>query len=421
MPNALALFPPLPLAIGLRYLRAKRRNHFISFISGFSVFGIALGVWLLIVVISVMNGFEQELRERILGMASHATITAVDGPLTDWPQVMAQAKRNAEVRGLAPYVEGEGMVRVGSDMSGVQLRGIDPAQEPQVSDIGTKMQVGKLDSLAPGAFNVVIGVDLAQGLGISMGDKVDLMIPQASITPAGILPRFRRFTVSGIFKVGMYEYDRGMVLIDLADAQALLKMDGGVTGVRLKLEDLFRAPQVSRDIAGSLGGIYFVSDWTRSHANFFKAIATEKVMMFLILSMIILVAAFNIVSTMVMVVQEKEADIAILRTMGATPGFIAKVFTVQGTAIGLFGTLLGVASGTLTALNVSSIMPLIEKILGRHALNPEVYYISELPSQVRVGDITTIAVIAFGLSILATLYPAWRASRVQPAEALRYE
>lgn len=412
---------PYELSAGLRYTRAKRRNHFISFISGASMVGIAIGVTALITVLSVMNGFERELRERILGMASHATISAFRGQLQDWPQVAAAASRHPDIAAVAPYIEGEGMLRMGQDLSGTLLRGIDPALEPTVSDIGEHLRSGTLDSLEPGAFNIVLGWELAQALGVAPGDKIDLMIPTASITPAGVLPRFRRFTVSGVFRVGMYEFDRGLVLIHLADAQALYRMGEGVTGVRLKLHDMFRAPQVSRELAETLDGVYYVNDWTRSHANFFRAVATEKIVMFIILSLIVAVAAFNIVSTLVMVVQDKQADIAILRTLGARPSSVMAIFMVQGSIIGIIGTLLGVAGGISLALNVETLVPLIEAATGQQFLSPDVYYISDLPSELKSADVVRIALLSLALGLLSTLYPAWRASRVQPAEALRYE
>jgi lipoprotein-releasing system permease protein len=406
---------------GLRYTRAKRRNHFISFISVTSMLGITLGVAALIVVLSVMNGFERELRVRILGMASHATISALRGPVQDWKAIAAKARANPEVIGVAPYIEGEGMVRIGSDLSGTLLRGILPEEEAKVSDIGPHMKMGTLDSLQAGAYNIVLGWELAQALGVTPGDKVDLMIPSASITPAGVLPRFRRFTVSGVFRIGMYEFDRGLVLIHLADAQAMYRMGTGVTGVRLKLHDLFRAPIVASDVANTLDDLYAVNDWTRSHANFFRAVATEKTVMFIILSLIVGVAAFNIVSTLVMVVQDKQADIAILRTLGARPRSIMTIFMVQGSIIGVVGTLLGVGLGVLLALNVETLVPILQALTGQQFLSPDVYYISDLPSELKTSDVMRISLLSLALGLLSTLYPAWRASRVQPAEALRYE
>ncbi len=412
---------PYELFAGLRYTRAKRRNHFISFISLASMLGIAIGVTALITVMSVMNGFERELRTRILGMASHATISAFRDGLADWPGVAHLAAKNQDIVGLAPYIEGEGMIKVGGELSGTMLRGILPGEESKVSEIHEHMSAGTLESLTAGSYNIVLGYELATSLGATVGDRIDLMIPQASVTVAGVLPRFRRFTVSGVFRVGMYEFDRGLVLINLDDAQALLRMGDTVTGVRLKLRDLFQAPRVSRELAGELPGMYYVSDWTRSHANFFRAVRTEKMVMFIILSLIVGVAAFNIVSTLVMVVQDKQSDIAILRTLGASPRSIMAIFMVQGSIIGFVGTVLGVIGGVSLALNVESLVPILESLTGQQFLSPDVYYISDLPSQLELSDVVRIGVLSLGLGLVSTLYPAWRASRVQPAEALRYE
>lgn len=412
---------PYELFAGLRYTRAKRRNHFISFISLASMIGIAIGVMALITVLSVMNGFERELRTRILGMASHATITGASDGLADWQQAAALARKNPEIEAVAPYIEGEGMVKVGSELSGTMLRGVSPSDEAKVDDVASHMKVGSLEDLKPGTYNIVLGRELAQLLGVTVGDKVDLMIPQATVTPAGVLPRFRRFTVSGVFQVGMYEFDRGLVLINIDDAAALLRMPGRVTGVRLKLYDLFKAPRVARELAQQLPGIYYVSDWTRSHANFFRAVATEKMVMFIILSLIVGVAAFNIVSTLVMVVQDKQSDIAILRTLGATPRSIMAVFMVQGSIIGVVGTLFGVIGGVLLALNVEQLVPILEALTGHQFLSPDIYYISDLPSQLEASDVLRISGLSLALGLLSTIYPAWRASRVNPAEALRYE
>ncbi|MGH8539922.1 MAG: lipoprotein-releasing ABC transporter permease subunit [Stenotrophobium sp.] len=412
---------PYEIFTGLRYTRAKRRNRFISFISASSMLGIAIGVTALITVLSVMNGFDRELRSRILGMASHATISAVSGGLSDWKFVSDVAKTHPEIEATAPYIEGEGMLKSGGELSGTLLRGIMPSEEAKVDDIAEKMKIGHLSDLTPGSYNIVLGKELAQALGVSFGDDVDLMIPQATVTPAGVLPRFRRFHVSGIFQVGMYEFDRSLVLINLTDAATLLRMPGEVTGVRLKLYDLFKAPQVARALAQELPGSYYVSDWTRSHANFFRAVKTEKMVMFIILSLIVGVAAFNIVSTLVMVVQDKQADIAILRTLGATPRSIMAVFMVQGSIIGVVGTFLGVVGGVLLALNVEKLVPILEALTGHQFLSPDVYYISDLPSQLVLGDVIKISLLSLALGLFSTLYPAFRASRVQPAEALRYE
>lgn len=412
---------PVELFIGLRYVRAKRRNHFIGFISVVSMVGIAIGVTALIVVLSVMNGFEKELRERILGMASHATVSGVAEDLQDWPVVRQLALANPEVLAAAPYVSGEAMLRTGSRTSGTLIRGVLPEREDDVSDLSSFMQQGTLDGLTAGSFEVLLGSELARTLGVTLGDTVDLMVPQASVSLVGVMPRFRRFEVAGVFEVGMYEFDRGLAVVHLEDAQALLRMGSGVTGVRLKLNDMFRAPIVVRDVAGSLDGQYYVSDWTREHANFFRAIRTEKTVMFIILSLIVGVAAFNIVSTLVMVVQDKQPDIAILRTIGATPRTIMLIFLVQGTLIGVIGTLLGIGGGLALAYNVESLVPLIESLSGQQFLAPDVYYISDLPSEVDMRDVRNIGVMAFLLAIASGLYPSWRASRTLPAEALRHE
>lgn len=409
------------LLLGLRYTRAKRRNHFISFISLASMLGIGLGVATLIVVLSVMNGFESELRSRILGMASHATISGNSEGLPDWSGVAAMASQNPDVAATAPYIEGEALVKVGSEISGTVIRGVLPGEEAKVSEIGKHMASGALSDLKGGDYNIVLGYELAQQLNVAVGDKVDLMIPQLSVTPAGVLPRFRRFNVVGVFRIGMYEFDRGLVLVHLDDAAALYRMGSNVTGVRLKLNDLFQAPRVAREIAQMTPGAYFVSDWTRSHANFFRAVATEKTVMFLILSLLVGIAAFNIVSTLVMVVQDKQADIAILRTLGATPRSIMAVFMVQGSVIGVIGTIIGVSLGVLLALNVQTLVPLLEAATGRQFLSPDIYYISDLPSDLKLADVLQISLLSLALGLVSTLYPAWRASRVQPAEALRYE
>ena len=416
------MFQPFELFVGLRYTRAKRRNHFISFISMISMLGIALGVTALITVISVMNGFELELRGRILGMTSHATISGYQAPLQNWQEVAERATElSDEIVASAPFIRGEGMLRKGDRLSGTMLRGVLPELEAGVSTVGEHMTVGSLDDLEAGAYRIIMGMEMARSLGLSPGDKVDLMIPQASVTPAGILPRFRRFTLAGIFEVGMYEYDRGLVLMHIDDAAALYRMAADVTGLRLRVSDLFKAPAVSRQLMVGLDESYYVSDWTLQHANFFRAIRTEKTVMFIILSLIVAVAAFNIVSTLVMVVTDKQADIAILRTFGASPRSILAIFMVQGALIGIIGTLLGVAGGILLAVNVESIVPMIERLVGQDLLSAEVYYINELKAQVHLIDVAKIGLMSLFLSFFSTLYPAWRAGRVQPAEALRYE
>ncbi|MGB5538376.1 MAG: lipoprotein-releasing ABC transporter permease subunit [Thiogranum sp.] len=415
------MFRPLALYIGLRYTGAKRRNHFISFISLISIIGIALGVAALITVLSVMNGFEQELRTRILGMASHASISGRQKPLTEWEQLAARATEHPEVLGVAPYVQGEIMLTKGKKVSGALVRGILPDQEPKVSSVGQHMRRGQLDDLQSGEYHIILGNELAYSLGAQVGDQITMVTPQANFSPAGILPRLRRFRVTGIFDVGMYEYDRGVALVHMEDAARLFKLDNAITGIRLKLIDLFKAPQVSRQLAGQLGDNLRVEDWTRQHANFFRAVQTEKRVMFVILTLIVAVAAFNIVSTLVMVVTDKRADIAILRTLGATPGEILRIFMIQGALIGLLGTALGIIGGVALALNVETIVPAIEEAFSVQFMPADVYYISDLPSKLNWPDVWQIGTVAFLLSFLATLYPSWRASRTQPAEALRYE
>ncbi|MHB1232849.1 MAG: lipoprotein-releasing ABC transporter permease subunit [Burkholderiales bacterium] len=412
---------PYELLIGLRYTRAKRRNHFISFISLISIAGIALGIVVLIVVLSVMNGFQNELRTRILGVASHVEISQFDGTLADWPAVAAAAKRNPEVLAAAPYIMAQGLLSHDQGVQGAVIRGILPAQEKQVVDFEKHMKRGRLEDLHPGEFGIILGIDLARALNASIGNKVTVIAPQGQVTPAGILPRLKQFTVVGVFEVGMSVYDSGLALVDMDDAAKLYHMQGKVSGVRLKVKDIYRAPQVARELAASLPGDYFVRDWTMQNVNFFRAVQMEKTVMFVIMFFIVAVAAFNIVSTLVMVVTDKQADIAILRTLGASPGSIMKIFIVQGTVIGAFGTLLGVAGGVLLASNIDVVVPFIEHVFGIHFLAKDVYYISELPSHVEASDVIAIATVSFLLSLLATLYPSWRASKTNPAEALRYE
>ena len=412
---------PLELAIGLRYTRAKRRNHFISFISLTSMLGIALGVTALITVLSVMNGFEKELRQRILGMASHATITGYGGSLKDWQSLAVAASRHPAVIGAAPYVEGQAMLAHSGNVYGAVVRGVLPEQELSVADIDRYMVAGRLSDLRPGEFGIVIGRTLAQGLGVGPGDKLTLVAPQANVTPAGILPRLRRFTVVGLFEVGHAEFDMAFALIHIEDAARLFRLGDQVSGLRLKLNDIYAAPTVSHQLTNELGRRYWVRDWTQYHVNFFRALKTEKTVMFIILTLIVAVAAFNIVSTLIMVVTDKQSDIAILRTLGASPRSIMLIFMVQGTLIGLVGTLFGALGGIGLATNVETLVPVIEHFFGVKFLSPDVYYISEVPSDMRWPDVVLIGTVAFVMCTLATLYPAWRASRTQPAEALRYE
>ncbi|MGD7033948.1 lipoprotein-releasing ABC transporter permease subunit [Methylotuvimicrobium buryatense] len=415
------MFKPLILYIGLRYTRAKRRTQFISFITLTSILGIALGVTALITVLSVMNGFEAELRERILGMTSHATVTGLDGQLEDWQKLNGLIGNYPNIEGTAPFINGQVMINADRRVSGTMLRGILPNVEHQVSEVAEKMKAGSLEQLIPGEYNIVLGAELAAYLGAMVGDKITVITPQITSTPAGILPRMRRFTVSGIFEVGMYEYDRNMAIIHLDDASRLFRMGEAVSGLRLKLDDLFNAPQISRSIAQALYEDYRVSDWTQAHSNFFRAIQTEKRVMFIILLLIVAVAAFNIVSTLVMVVTDKRGDIAILKTQGLSSPSVMGIFIVLGGIIGVVGTLLGTAGGIALALNVETIVPAIEQLFGVQFMAADVYYISELPSKLEWEDVYTIAGMAFSLSLLATLYPAWQASKINPAEVLRYE
>lgn len=412
---------PYELLIGLRYTRAKRRNHFISFISLISMLGVALGVAALIVVLSVMNGFQKELRGRILSVVSHVDIMGGNNDLADWQRVAAAARQHPGVRGAAPYVQAQGMISYNQTVRGTIVRGIVPELEDKVADFRTHMKSGSLDALTADSFGIVLGSELARNLGAYVGDRVTLIAPQGVVTPAGVVPRLKTFNVVGIFEVGMFEYDSGLALVAMADAQKLYRMDDRVSGIRLKLDDLFQAPRVARELAETLDVDGFVSDWTRSHANFFRAVQIEKNMMFIILSLIVAVAAFNIVSTLVMAVTDKQSDIAILRTLGASPGSIMTVFMVQGALIGCIGLGLGVAGGVALALNVDVVVPAIERLFGTQFLAKDVYYITELPSDLQWGDVIGVTAVAFVLALAATLYPSWRASRVNPAEALRYE
>jgi lipoprotein-releasing system permease protein len=412
---------PYEIFVGLRYTRAKRRNHFISFISLTSMLGIGLGVAALIVVLSVMNGFQKELRARILGVVSHVQITGINNALANWPKVVEQVSTNPEVIAAAPFVQAQGLLSFGDTVQGSVVRGILPEREDQVAEIGRHMQSGSLHSLKSGEFGIVLGSELARALRVVEGESVVLIAPQGQVTPAGILPRLKQFKVVGIFEVGMFEYDHGLALIHLADAQKLYRLDEEVSGVRLKLKDLYDAPRVARELARRLSVDAYISDWTRSHANFFRAVQIEKNVMFIILLLIVAVAAFNIVSTLVMMVTDKQSDIAILRTLGAAPFSIMKIFIVQGVLIGVIGTLIGVALGVALALNIDVVVPAIERVFGIQFLAKDVYYISELPSELQARDVMVIAGVSLILSLLATLYPSFRASRTNPAEALRYE
>ena len=413
---------PYELFIGLRYTRAKRRNHFISFISLISMLGMALGVAALIVVLSVMNGFQKEIRARILGVAPHLKISSAESDrLGEWQPVLQAVTRHPQVAGAAPFVTGQGMVSFEQSVHGVMVRGILPEEEGKVVDMSGKMKAGALQSLQGGGFGIVLGSDLARALGVRLGDKVLLITPQGQITPAGMLPRLKQFRVTGIFEIGMTPYDNTLALIHMNDAQKLYQMGDAVSGISARMHDLDLAPRVAIELERDLPRETYIKDWTREHANYFRAVQIEKRMMFIILSLIVAVAAFNIVSTLVMAVTDKRADIAILRTLGASPSSIMKIFIVQGAMIGVAGSLLGVGGGILLALNIDTVVPFIERMLGTHFLAKDVYYISELPSDLHRSDVITVGCFSLLISLLATLYPSWRASRTEPAEALRYE
>ncbi|MGH8124988.1 MAG: lipoprotein-releasing ABC transporter permease subunit [Rhodanobacteraceae bacterium] len=415
------MFRPLELFIGTRYIRAKRRNHFISFISIVSMLGLIIGITALITVISVMNGFDTELRSRILGMVSQATISSVGESMPDWHQALAVAERNPHVEGAAPYVEREAFLRGNAASQGAIIRGILPGQEPKVADIGSKMIAGKLSALTSGSWGIVLGKELAVQLGVNLGDRVIVYAPLFSANPVtGVVPRLRRFTVTGIFEAGMQEYDSGLAIVNMHDAAKLYRLNGP-SGIRLRLDNLFAANSVAATLANKLGAAYRVQGWMQQHANFFKAIAMEKMVMFIILSLIVAVAAFNLVSSLVMLVTDKQSDIAILRTLGATPRSIMGVFMIQGMLIGLMGIVIGVACGVALAINLPVIVDWIQNLTGYQFLPESVYYINNVPSRLRWSDVGWITGMAFVFSLLATIYPAWRASRTQPAEALRYE
>jgi lipoprotein-releasing system permease protein len=409
------------LLVGLRYTRARRRNRFIGINSLVSMIGIGVGVWALIVVLSVMNGFQKEVRTRILGVVSHVQISGANNRLPEWREVAEAAAKHPRVIATAPFVQGQAMLSAGSAVRGALVRGIDPAQEESVADFARHMRAGTLDALRPGEFGMILGGDLARALGVIPGDKVALVAPQGVVTPAGVIPRLKQFSVVGTFDAGIGDADGGLALVHMRDAQTLYQLGDAATGVRLKLDDLFAARTVARELMESLPQQVFAADWTRSHANFFRAVEIEKRLMFIILSIIILVAAINIISTLVVAVADKQADIAILRTLGAAPGSIMQIFVVQGMVIGVVGTLLGVGVGIVTALNIDVIVPAIERALSIKFLSKDVYLIPDLPSDLQGADVLAVSLMALALSFLATVYPSWRAARVNPAEALRYE
>jgi len=409
------------LFVGLRYSRARQRTRFISVISLISVVGIALGMTVLITVLSVFNGFQREVRTRMLSAVAHVQISGIGESLQDWQTVAAVAAKHPHVIAAAPYVSAQGLLTSGGNVRGAFLRGIDPAQENRVSGISEHMRSGSLDDLRSGEYNVALGAPLARALGVVVGDRVVLVAPQGQVTPAGILPRLRQFTVTGIFEIGHYEIDAGLAVVHITDAQRLYRMGEEVSGVRLKLDDLFLARTVVRELVAELPPQVSVSDWSQFNATYFRAVELEKRMMSLLLFFIIAIAAFNMVSSLFMVVKEKQADIAILRTMGASPADVMRIFMVQGTLIGAIGVGCGIVFGILGALYVDSIIGFVEFVFHVKFMPQDVYQIADLPSQLQAGDVVLTAVVAFTLSVLATIYPSWRAARVNPAEALRYE
>jgi lipoprotein-releasing system permease protein len=408
--------------IGRRYLRASRGNRFVSFISTISMAGLAIGVAVLIVVLSVMNGFEREVRERILSLTSHASITAYSSRLSDWQDAAARVRVNPAVVAAAPFIEDQALlIGSGAKTSGAIVTGVLPAQERHVTAVADKMVAGSFDALQPGEYGILLGTELAKALGVAPGQRVVLVTSLRTTTPAGVMPRMRAFKVVGLFSAGMYEFDRNLAYVHIGDAARLYRMGEDVSGLRLKLTDLFAAPHVVRDLARSLGGAYYIDDWTRKHANFFRSIQLTKSALFLILLLVVAVAAFNIVSTLVMVVKDKGSDIAILRTLGAAPRSVLAIFLTQGVAIGVIGTLAGVLLGVLISLNLESLIHGLEALLGVRFLDAKVYYISDLPARVEWSDVLKISLTAFGLCCLSTLYPSWRAARTQPAQSLRHE
>jgi lipoprotein-releasing system permease protein len=412
---------PYELAIALRYVRSRNKNRFISFISVISMAGIALAVAVLIMVLSVMNGFESEVRNRILQIVAHASITGLDGRISDWRSLASLAGKNPEVKAVARFVDGQAMLLGPAEIRGVQLRGVDPATELKTSALGSLMVAGTLEALKPGAFGIVIGRTLAEQLGVKVGDNLIMLVSQGITTPAGVVPRMRRFRVTGVFYAGMYEFDRALVFINISDAQRLLRFGEDVSGVRLAIRDPLRATTVVRAVANAWGGGVYVTDWTREHGNFFRSIQLTRSIVFVILLLVVGVAAFNIVSTLVMVVRDKRGEIAILRTLGATPAAILTVFVLQGAIVGVLGTVVGVAAGVAGALNVSAIAAFIERVTGFQFLAPDVYFISELPSRLLWTDVWQVAGIALVLGLVSTIYPAWRGAVTAPAEVLRYE
>lgn len=413
--------PSYEWLIGTRYLRSAHRRGFVSFVALMSVLGLTLGVAVLLVVLSVMNGFERELRSRILSVTSHATLMGLEGALPDWRAARDAALKQPGVRAAVPYIEAQAMIANGRRVTGTLVRGVLPADERRATGLAQVLTSGRIEDLEPGEYRIVLGAALARELGVAPGDTVVVMAPEGTATPIGVVPRTKRFRVSGIFESGMYEFDRGLALVHMTDAALLYRLGDRVTGIRLALEDALTAPTAVRRLALALGGGFFVSDWTRNHANFFRSIELTKSMMFVILLMIVAVAAFNIVATLVMIVKEKQADIAILRTLGAGPGNVLATFAIQGVLIGLAGTALGALLGSVLAANLESVIRGIESLFGTQFLDARVYYMSDLPAFVEWRDVAQVSGVAFALCALATLYPAWRAARTSPAEALRHD
>lgn len=412
---------PLEIFIGLRYTRARRRNHFISFISTISMAGVALGIWALITVMSIMNGFHADLRDRILFVVSHVTVSDYAGALDDWRAASDKIAAHPQVQSQAPYILGQGMLTRGDQVTGALIRGISPQHERNVSAVLEHIVEGSPEALKPGDFGIILGTSLARTLGVSVGDKVTLIVPKGKVTPAGLLPRLKRFSVVGLFRIDMHQYDSGIALIHIDDAARLFGLHNKVSGLRLKLAQVERAPTVRRQLLEQLDGNYRIRDWTMEHANFFRALEIEKRVVFIVLLLIIAVAAFNIVSTLVMIVTDKQPEVAILRTLGLSPAGVMKVFMVQGTVIGVVGTVFGGVFGVITALNIETIIPALENFFNTQLFPVDVYLITDFPAQMRWSDVSRIILAALTMSFIATLYPAWKASRVQPAEALRYE
>lgn len=415
------MFTPLELFIGQRYTHSRRRNRFISFISLASMLGILLGVMVLITVLSIMNGFEKELRDKILGVVSHVTVSGINGQLADWTAKIDGLKAQQHVIGAAPYVQKQVMLTNGNLMRGIVLQGIDPKLQSQVGDVNFKMLDGSFSSLVPRDYGIVLGVEVAAALGVIPGDKVTVIVPQVQVTPAGILPRLKRFTVTGIYQIGHPEYDGMTGFIELSDASRLFRLGDNVGGIRLKLDDLFAAPAIGHELQTKLGGEFEVVDWSQEHGSFFRAVKTERVVMSLILGLVVLVALFNLVASLVMTVNDKAADIAILRTFGMDANRILRIFMIQGSIIGIFGTVVGVALGVWLSLNIGTVIPFLETTFGFKIFSADVFYISEIPSDMRWSNVIWIGAASLIASVLATIYPAWRASQIQPAESLRYE